>query len=410
MTREQLASYSNLIQQAEAYITNGDVYAQKSMVGYKSFWRRLVPVMIKHCIKEFTDESSKKLLSIAKTLPNSGGFVTSINKLAEFQSTGKITPLKWWRKKRAYDFRGPIGEQIKVFVDENRKTLSTQRCNFYEINLFPFSQFCLNNNLTEYNLINVGLFIKQTKFKSDNKMKYSIQCLVRFTKFQYAVRIIPNDFSHKIPKPKIISQPKIPSVYTPREIQKIMRTISRSNSTGKRDYSIFLIVKHLGMRISDVANLKFINIDLANDTIKFNQKKTGKLNVLPLLDEIKTSLVDYLKNGRAKSKEPYIFLSERPPYSKMSLGSLSHIFNKAISQSKVKVENRTSGPRAFRSSLASAMMDAGTSLPTIAQILGHFHLTNAKHYTRIDYKNLSLCTRAVPKINPSFYLRNGFIR
>ncbi len=88
----------------------------------------------------------------------------------------------------------------------------------------------------------------------------------------------------------------------------MLEAIDRGNSTGKRNYVIVLLASRLGMRASDIANLKFSNINWEHSIIEIQQFKTEKNLVLPILDQIGESIIDYLKHGRAKSEEEFLFL------------------------------------------------------------------------------------------------------
>ena len=65
------------------------------------------------------------------------------------------------------------------------------------------------------------------------------------------------DLAAFIPKDNYKKQPKLPSAYTSEEIKKIVSSVDRSTTTGKRNYSIILLATMLGLRASDIANLKF---------------------------------------------------------------------------------------------------------------------------------------------------------
>ena len=94
----------------------------------------------------------------------------------------------------------------------------------------------------------------------------------------------------------------------------IEESIDRSGSIGKRDYAMFLLATRLGLRASDIANLRFIDIDWENDEITITQYKTKKKITLPLLADIGNAIIDYLKYGRPKFTSQQVFISSRAPY------------------------------------------------------------------------------------------------
>lgn len=54
---------------------------------------------------------------------------------------------------------------------------------------------------------------------------------------------------------------KLPSYYNKEEVLKIENSVDRSGRVGKRNYAVILLVSRLGIRASDIANLKLSNID-----------------------------------------------------------------------------------------------------------------------------------------------------
>ena len=66
----------------------------------------------------------------------------------------------------------------------------------------------------------------------------------------------------------------------------IVDVIDTTTSIGKGDYAIISLLIYYGIRIGDIENLKFKNIDWINNKIGFIQSKTNNLLVLPLIDEV----------------------------------------------------------------------------------------------------------------------------
>nr|WP_279233249.1 tyrosine-type recombinase/integrase [Petrocella atlantisensis] len=62
----------------------------------------------------------------------------------------------------------------------------------------------------------------------------------------------------------------------------------------------------LGLRSSDVANLRFTNIDWENELIRLTQMKTGNPLELPLLQDVGEAMIHYLKGARPKSESDHV--------------------------------------------------------------------------------------------------------
>ena len=65
--------------------------------------------------------------------------------------------------------------------------------------------------------------------------------------------------------------------------------------------------------------LKFSDINWETGVIHYQQQKTCNPLCLPLTDEVKYPLLDYIKNGRHESSDPeYIFVTMYAPYTKFN--------------------------------------------------------------------------------------------
>lgn len=70
-----------------------------------------------------------------------------------------------------------------------------------------------------------------------------------------------------------------------------------------------------GFRSSDVANLRFSNIDWEREVIHLNQVKTGNPLELPLLEDVGEAIINYLKNARPETDSDHVFVRQLPSYS-----------------------------------------------------------------------------------------------
>ena len=97
------------------------------------------------------------------------------------------------------------------------------------------------------------------------------------------MNIIYEDLKILVPKMKKITHKKLPKVFDTNEIDLFLKEAQNGN---KRNYAIFLFAIRYGLRISDIKNLKFENIDWKNNIINYTQQKTKETNELPLTNEI----------------------------------------------------------------------------------------------------------------------------
>jgi len=81
-------------------------------------------------------------------------------------------------------------------------------------------------------------------------------------------------------------QARIPSVWEPGEVTKILEAVDRANPSGKRDYAIILLITRLGLRGIDVKRLRFSDLDRPGNQQSVVKAKTGHRVQLPLLKDV----------------------------------------------------------------------------------------------------------------------------
>jgi len=207
------------------------------------------------------------------------------------------------------------------------------------------------------------------------------------------------DYSYVIP-PYKRPQP-IPSVYSEEEIRRMETAIDRSNPVGKRDYAIVLLATRLGLRLEDIRTLSFDELDFTKDTIHLVQEKTLAQLELPMVSELKNALLEYIQNVRP-DVDGCIFQISYPPYGRMSKSGIIACFRRALHKSGIIRNNRGLGPRAFRSSLASSMVNDGVPYEVVRKTLGYIDPNAISHYARLDIERLRFYALPVPEATGAF--------
>jgi integrase len=199
-------------------------------------------------------------------------------------------------------------------------------------------------------------------------------------------------FSGREAFPLIRKCPKsdIMSYYSKDEILKMLKSIDTSTTSGKTSYFVFSITAFLGIRAGDLVNLKFSNINWANSSINIVQQKTGQPANLPLIDEVKFPLLDYLKNARPPSEDKdYILISACAPHTRYTCtSSIWRMISRCVERAGLDEKGRHRGPHALRHSLATNLLNENVPLSAISNILGHSSTRTTEIYIGVDEKNL----------------------
>ena len=184
------------------------------------------------------------------------------------------------------------------------------------------------------------------------------------------------------------SRSNLISYYNNDEIERLLKSVDITTSIGKRDYLILSILVYLGLRISDVVELKLSDINWNLNTISIVQQKTQNNLILPLIDEVKYPLLDYLKNARKDVDEDYIFITNNAPIGKYNSKGFWHIVTKYMDKANIDYTNKHHGTHSLRYSLASNLLKDNIPITTISSVLGHSTIKTTQKYLTIDTNNL----------------------
>jgi site-specific recombinase XerD len=336
--------------------------------------------------------------------------VNVIEVLSEFQSSGKL--FMGSRKHHPKVFNGLIGLAIERFISHRKGifNLSEKTIKSYIIYLYPFYSFMLRIGIKQIQQLkssDIIKYVEQIEPRGSAKMHVSLIMLRLFLAYLYEQNILSVDHSFIVPKDNYQKQAKLPSAFTHGEITALLKAVDRSNAKGKRDYAILLMATKLGLRSSDIRELKFENIHWDRGLIILNQRKTGRPLELPLLPEIGNAMIDYLKHGRPVSNDDNCFISILAPYRQIDPNAIGNMVVKYIALANINCSGRKHGPHAIRHSFASELLRENVSMPIISAALGHKNMESTKIYLRIDMTSLKKCALEVSPVPISFYNRIG---
>jgi len=239
----------------------------------------------------------------------------------------------------------------------------------------------------------------------DNRIK-------SFLRWLYSKGYSEKDLSLLIPKEKHIYDEKLPTTFSNCEVKAILASVDRGNPVGRRDYAILLCIAAYGWRCSDICNLKLKDFNWKDQSVSFFQKKTGVPIQIKLEPLIFNAIVDYVLNGRLNAPEydernnGEVFLS----FYKTKLGSsikrecVKGILYKYLKRSGIKnLGNRKHGPHALRFSLATRMIENGTDISVVKDVLGHKNKEVTFNYVRLDIAGLKKCNLPMQPCKSPYY-------
>ena len=101
-----------------------------------------------------------------------------------------------------------------------------------------------------------------------------------------------------------------------------------------------LIAAETGLRASDIVFLKFSEIKWDKNIIQKMQMKTKQPIEVPISDNIKYLLLDYLKNHRVSDDSEYIFINTQTGVPFNDAAVLTHTVRKAFIKANINIRNK----------------------------------------------------------------------
>ena len=239
----------------------------------------------------------------------------------------------------------------------------------YTSNLFQFLTIasCQFTTAEEIDIVAIEKYIFW-KIKKDNiSASHQRIILASIAKFYELVIEKRINLKHLYPQRK---EHKIPNYLTFTEITKLIDVTS-----NLKHKSIIMLLYSGGLRLSEVINLKIADIDSHSMTITIRQAK-GKKDRQVMLSE-KFLLI--LRQYYLKYKPSY-FLFEGQNSLQYSGRSIQQIVKESATKSGL---NKPVSPHILRHSFATHLLESGTDIRYIQELLGHNHLKTTEIYTHI---------------------------
>jgi integrase/recombinase XerD len=283
--------------------------------------------------------------------------------------------------------------QFQLYCED--KKLSKATTNQNVIKSVRFMHYLASQNVTDCKKISLPLihaYIKTLAGYSYATIRHTISCMRTFLRFLLETGEIQTDLAAKTHMIQVRKQTSIPSVWTKDELQKLIAAIDRGSPKGKRDYAIILLACCLGMRGSDIKNLKKENFHWEEKKLIFIQSKTKSPLSLPLTPEVGWAVIDYLKYGRPNIDTPYLFVRHLAPFGPFaSGGNLHEMIEKYMGLANLPTLQKKRGLHSLRHTMASMLLENDTPLSTISDFLGHVDTNSTAVYLKVGIKKLKEC-------------------
>jgi site-specific recombinase XerD len=239
----------------------------------------------------------------------------------------------------------------------------------------------------------IGAFVATLAGYQAKTVEHKLCAVRSLLRFAIQEGLIDEAVLDTVPSVKSVRQARVPSVWDSVDVAKVLEAIDRANPSGKRDYAIVLLICRLGLRAVDVKRLEFADLDWPSNQLSVVQAKTGRRVVLPLLKDVGWAIIDYIRSGRPASDCPQVFVRHTAPIGPFSdQDHLHQILVKHARAAHVGLgEQRRHGMHSLRHTLATRLIEDGTAVERIAEILGHQSVESTGVYLKSSLRLLAQC-------------------
>lgn len=285
------------------------------------------------------------------------------------------------------DLKIPNSKAVRVGISGNNKVQLQLFLDLLKLKAYSSSTIKTYRNEFAQLLQAIQQYPVQNLTAADLK-RYLLKCIdqgltentihsrLNALKFYYEQVLHKEKFFLEIPRPKKpLILPKLLNEY---ELQRLF------NALPNRKHKAMLFTAYsAGLRVSEISKLKLAHIDSQRMQI-FVEKSKGKkdryVNLSPILLDI---LRKYIQLYKPRPKI-YLFESEQTfgPY---PTRTIQQVFINAKNKAGI---NKDIGIHSLRHSFATHLLEKGTDIKYIKELLGHFNIRTTERYLHVSKQKL----------------------
>lgn len=282
---------------------------------------------------------------------------------------------------------------MKNYIDEFLDYLKYER-NYsdhtiigYENHLNLFYEFLKNKKINNYNNVDYSIvrsyinYLYEKKYTSKSICNH-ISSLRSFFKYLKNEDAIKNNPMVLIQNPKL--EKKLPKYLYYEDVERILNVPDLNTDVGIRDALILELLYVTGIRVSELVNIKLLDINFSEKKIKIIGK--GNKERFALYGSRCEQLMNkYLKvrNNFLKISNEYLILGKSGR--KINDRTVRSIISDIALKANVKLKI---SPHTFRHTFATHMLNEGADLRSVQELLGHENLSTTTIYTHVTNERL----------------------
>ena len=313
---------------------------------------------------------------------------------AEFTENGDIIPSgKYTYNPTSIDFLPEwCTSRVKEFlVLLKREFRDNSTIRTYRYPCIRLCRYLTDHNHSGFDTLNADTlqkFCLQDRHATFAGKSTCFTVIRRFIVFLEDAGYIKNQHLHLCIDPGYAPGEKIVDILTDdqcKRIEKYRETCS--TPIDLRRIAMVMTGVKMGLRASDVINLKFRDIDWKNRSISIIQEKTKNPLTLPMPVSVGNSIYRYILRGRPHSGSEFVFIQHKAPYGKLSGKTCTIALWSILPERKLT----RGGFHVTRRTFATNVLRKGADAKKVMDTLGHYDPTSVMKYLSMDEERMRLC-------------------
>ena len=188
---------------------------------------------------------------------------------------------------------------------------------------------------------------------------------------------------------------KVCDFLTDSEVKALRDVIMSEGKLSLRNRSICILAMFTGLRSTDIASLKFGEVDWEKDEICLVQSKTRGVVRVPLIPAVGNILYRYITEERPEHKSDSVFLTESKWVRPMKGREVYDVSMKLYRLAGIRQDGRRRGLHLLRHHLAVSMLKSGTDMSVISNVMGHRSPQTVESYLSCSVELLRRCAISI---------------
>ncbi len=263
-------------------------------------------------------------------------------------------------------------EKEKFF---SHHTISAYRRDIQRFLLFLKSKKVFSAKLASYELLIEYIRILRESGYANVSVVRMVNAIRSFFRFLYFEEYIEDSIILDFPVPK--AQDKIPEILDPDEVETLLAQADESTVIGLRNKAIMKLLYDSGLRVSEVCDLNIS--DMHRDFIAI-RGKGNKDRIVPVGSRALATLEVYIKKHRSKSPDsPALFVSSTGK--RIDRVTIWRFIKNYATSAGIQ---KSISPHTLRHSFATHLLEKGTDIRVIQEILGHEEIQTTSKYIHLS--------------------------